>query len=61
MGCMSSSRRNFLSRAALTVGGVSLGAGRCLAAPSKIDTPFKHSVMGWCFGGRGVKPKELGE
>ncbi len=32
-----------------------------MAAPAKIDTPFKHSVMGWCFGGRGVKPKQLAE
>ena len=50
-----------MSSAALAAGGFSLGSGRAFAAPPKIDTPFKHSVMGWCFGGRGVKPGQLAE
>ena len=32
-----------------------------MAAPERIDTQFKHSVMGWCFGGRGVKTRQLAE
>jgi hydroxypyruvate isomerase len=58
---MNPTRRQFLSAASLTAGGLALGPGRSTAAPAKIDTPFKHSVMGWCFGGRGVKPKQLAE
>ncbi|MFP6881059.1 MAG: TIM barrel protein [Roseibacillus sp.] len=58
---MNPSRRHFLSAASLAAGGLALGTGRSAAAPAKIDTPFKHSVMGWCFNGRGVKPKQLAE
>lgn len=58
---MNPTRRQFLSAASLAAGGLALGPGKAMAAPAKIDTPFKHSVMGWCFGGRGVKPKQLAE
>ncbi|MEO1843703.1 MAG: twin-arginine translocation signal domain-containing protein, partial [Akkermansiaceae bacterium] len=58
---MNPSRRHFLSAASLAAGGLALGTGRSAAAPAKIDTPFKHSVMGWCFNGRGVEPKQLAE
>ena len=58
---MNPTRRQFLSAASLAAGGLALGPGKSTAAPAKIDTPFKHSVMGWCFGGRGVKPKQLAE
>lgn len=58
---MNASRRQFLSRASLTAGSLLLGGGRLAGATPKIDTPFKHSVMGWCFNGRGVTPKQLAE
>lgn len=58
---MNPTRRQFLSAASLAAGGFALGTGSSVAAPAKIDTQFKHSVMGWCFGGRGVKPKQLAE
>jgi hydroxypyruvate isomerase len=58
---MNSSRRHFLGGAALAAGGFALGTGRSGAAPARIDTPFKHSVMGWCVGGRGVKTGQLAE
>ena len=58
---MNPARRHFLGGAALAAGGLALGPGRSMAAPERIDTQFKHSVMGWCFGGRGVKPKQLAE
>ena len=59
------SRRHFLAQSALAVGGLPflspLRAREGSEAPPKIDTPFKHSVMGWCFNGRGVKPEQLAE
>ncbi len=58
---MKRSRRQFLSTASLAAGGLALGAGRAAGAAPKINTPFKHSVMGWCFNGRGIKPKQLAE
>ena len=58
---MNPRRRHFLGGAALAAGSLALGPGRSMAAPERIDTQFKHSVMGWCFGGRGVKPKQLAE
>ena len=58
---MNPARRHFLGGAALAAGSLALGPGRSMAAPERIDTQFKHSVMGWCFGGRGVKPKQLAE
>lgn len=58
---MRASRRQFLGSASLAAGGWALGTGRGTGAPAKIDTPFKHSVMGWCFSGRGVKPQQLAE
>lgn len=58
---MNPSRRQFVGGAALAAGGLALRPGRSAPAPAKTDTPFKHSVMGWCFRGRGVEPKRLAQ
>jgi len=58
---MNPSRRHFVGTASLAAGGLALTAGQAGTAPAKIGTPFKHSVMGWCFSGRGVKAQQLAE
>ncbi|NNC89494.1 MAG: TIM barrel protein [Akkermansiaceae bacterium] len=53
------SRRQFLATTAMGGGLLASGIPPARAAAAKIETPFKHSVMGWCFKGRGVDAVQL--